>query len=433
MKHKTEEAALVGRKITAVFLLLAVSLFPLFFGFRGYQGIMEAKFAAFCVLFGGYALAMPLSGVRLSPTGLWKTSSRVQRLVFLYMLLTWVSALLSPHFPRTLIGVSRYEGAVTISLYCLCFLFVSVYGRAGGRLLAVFAAAVTLFCLLSLAQLFGFNPFWLYPAGTNYHDAFVRYAGAFIGTIGNTDLASAFLCVAVPVCWISLLRLRDRRRFLLLIPLLLSLAILIGIRVSAGILGVFVGGLLSLPVVLPAKNRTRLLIFGCVVCLLLLITAALYLFDIGGGTLHEAHALLRGGADESFGSNRLHIWRAVWEKISERPLFGFGPDTMMEAGLEPFRRYDEALGETIVAHIDTAHNEYLNILFHQGLFALLSYLAALLLLAVRWVKRSPASDACAVLGGAALCYGIQAFFGIGMCLTAPFFWLSISLLDNAAR
>ena len=41
---------------------------------------------------------------------------------------------------------------------------------------------------------------------------------------------------------------------------------------------------------------------------------------------------------------------------------------MLYGGLEAFTRYDEALGGTIIGRIDVAHNEYLNILYHQGNF-----------------------------------------------------------------
>ena len=144
--------------------------------------------------------------------------------------------------------------------------------------------------------------------------------------------------------------------------------------------------------------------------------------------LHEAHCLLRGQADPGFGSGRLHIWGEVLERIPKRLWLGAGPDTMLYGGLKPFQRYDSQMGRTIVAQIDAAHNEYLNILYHQGIFALGAYLSLLILLARRWIAQAPTSAGAAILGAGCLGYCIQAFFGISMCTAALFFWTALALL-----
>ncbi len=100
------------------------------------------------------------------------------------------------------------------------------------------------------------------------------------------------------------------------------------------------------------------------------------------------------------------------------------------AGIPPFSRYDPALGKTVKAAIDAAHNEYLNILFHQGLPALLVYLAALTAVAVRFLRQARCSTAAAVLGAGVLCYLIEAQFGISQPITSPFFWLCLGLLTR---
>jgi len=106
---------------------------------------------------------------------------------------------------------------------------------------------------------------------------------------------------------------------------------------------------------------------------------------------------------------------------------------MSHAQLEAFTRYDPDKGVELVAEIDTAHNEYLNILFHQGIFALLAYLAALGIAAAKWIKHGNTAPAAAACGASVLCYCIQAFFGISMFLTAPFYWITLGLLDGALR
>lgn len=393
----------------------------------------------FCALCGGYVLTMAIFGGELaligrtklqSPLKLWKRSRWTHRFVLAYLLFTWISALSSPRWPETAAGASRYEGALTITIYGLCFLLVSVYACVTVRTLAVFCASVSLFDLLCVLQLAGLNPFQLYPAGYGYADAYTAYPDAYLGTIGNVDLVAAFLCTAIPILWIGLARLRGRARALLLLPLSLSILVLWRISVLAGLVGVLGGGALSLPIVLPLSPGGRKIVSGALVCGALLCTALVYFTDPGSGLLHEAHSVLHGQWDVTFGSGRVYIWKEILEKVPSQLWFGAGPDTMIHAGIEPFTRYDEGLGLTIVSQIDTAHNEYLNILFHQGVFALAAYVLALGSAAWGWVKNSGKDPACAMLGGGVLCYCIQAFFGFSICITAPFFWLALGLLEN---
>lgn len=435
---REKSARRLFESVSAVYLILMVTAFLLWPGAAGYISISSAKFTLFLILCGGYAGLMILlhieetliGGMELpSPGKLWKGSSWTQRLVLLYLLLTWISALLSPHWPDTVLGVSRNEGALTITLYCLCFLFLSVYARVRPWMLSVLAAALLLFDVLCLVQMMGGNPFGLYPEGMNYFDANVRYSGAYLGTIGNVDHVASFLCVAVPLLWTALLRVKGRQRILWAVTLAVTLVVLLRMWVLAALVGVVLGGTLALPVALPASDHCRRWVAAAAAAVLLLCLAGVYLFDFGSGMLHELHELLRGRGQDSFGSGRLYIWRSVLKLVPERLWLGYGPDTMLLAGIEPFTRVDEALGTVIRARIDTAHNEYLNILFHQGLPALLAYVGALIAAAVKWIRRR--NDTVAACAGAAvLCYCVQALFGISVCITAPYFWLALALLDS---
>jgi O-antigen ligase len=90
-------------------------------------------------------------------------------------------------------------------------------------------------------------------------------------------------------------------------------------------------------------------------------------------------------------------------------------------------------GVDIPLIIDAAHNEYLNILYHQGIFALLSYIISLVTSLVQWIRVGHKNIASAICGGAVVCYGVQAFFGFSMCQTAALFWLAWAVLNNCSR
>ena len=154
-----------------------------------------------------------------------------------------------------------------------------------------------------------------------------------------------------------------------------------------------------------------------------------YLYDrFPDGFLRQAHEILHGNLDDDFGSGRIYIWRQVWELVKEAPLLGGGPDTLGLRELVPFSRFSEELGMEIVGTIDVAHNEYLNILVNQGLLSLLPYLAALILTFIKW-WRDAENNAVAICGCAMLFYSIQAFFGISMCVTAPYLWVAIAIIN----
>ena len=415
------------KAITQAYIILLMSVFLFFTGTNGYMDITLSKFRAFYILSCTYAVSMAAAGFAVaktrqsfSPAALLKKLSWPQRTALLYLTITWISAAASPYWPETVLGASRYEGAFSISLYVLCFLLVAAYGEA-----------VTLESLLCIVQLTGYNPFGLYPAGYSYFDAGKSYSGEYLGTVGNTDLLAAFYCLAVPILTYSMAYINGAKRLMLLVPLALSAYVLIRMSVMAGLGGIGAGLLLALPMTFK-KKRARLIYAGVLTVLLLAALLTIYAVDLPG-MLHEVHNILHGDLDSSFGSGRIHIWKETAAKAVTRPLLGFGPDTMINGGLAPFRRYNAELGITLVARIDTAHNEYLNIWYHQGILALGAYIWLLVLLARRWTASAPVDGTTLALGAGIIGYCAQAFFGLSMCITAPFFWTALGLLARRSE
>ena len=339
-----------------------------------------------------------------------------------------LSTFLSPFFPDTIIGNHRFEGLVTISIYVLIFLLVSFYGEPKPWLLDVFAVSMLLFCLLCFVQFLGFNPFTLYPEGLNYYDGNDAYRYEFLGTIGNVGLVAAILAVAALAFSVAAVRGKGKRRYLYLITFLAVLAVTVYSKVAAAYVAVFGGLLFLVPLAMVRERKKKILILLLIFALLLAGFLFLLFVDVGSGTLHEFHMLLHGDWDDKYGTGRIFIWRNVLELVPERLFLGGGPDTLGERMTAEFQRYDEEKGMLFRATIDTAHNEYLNILVNEGLLALIPYLVALLLSFVAFVKENPKNTAAAVCGAGVLGYSIQAFFGLRMCITAPFFWIAWALL-----
>ena len=413
-----------GETVCRWFCCAAASVFLLGFGPAGYRQITGAKLILFYAVWGSFLAALGFCAL----TGrlrLLRRPGPAQVLVLLYWLASLVSALASPWRREALLGGPRDEGLLTITLYAAAFLALSCFSVPGKRMLQVFAAAVTLNCLVALLQFMGLDPLGLYPEGLGWADRHIGYNGAFIGLTGNADFAAAILSLAFPLCWTAALRLK---RPLYLIPALLSLLVLILGETKGGLLGAVCGSVLALPVVLPLGKTGRKRLRLGILCAAALGLALLWLLPLPG-TLGEAHALLRGKAEGSFGSGRIYIWRNTLPLLRERLLTGGGPDTFSHRMTAVFTRIDEN-GKTIRRTIDCAHNEYLNILVNQGLPALLFYLAALLCSFVRWFRRRGGAAA-ALAGAALLCYALQAFFGISTPTCTGFFWIVWGLLEAA--
>lgn len=145
---------------TDVYLTLLFSLFLLVSA--PYTMIAEVKFASFLALSTAYLILIAILSIKERsfpvpiPLALFTAG---------YFALTLISALLSPYEYDFIIGESRYEGLLTQLIYCLSFLSVSAFGRLRERQIWLFAAAMTLFCALSVTQFLGLDLLGFYPKG----------------------------------------------------------------------------------------------------------------------------------------------------------------------------------------------------------------------------------------------------------------------------
>lgn len=445
-----------------VFLLAA----PFFAPGGGYRVIAEFKAAVYAGL---TLLFLLLSLPGMPPLRrLFRGPARLLGWGMLFFCL--LSALCSPWKETAFLGGSRREGFLHLALYLLSFLLVScreVRDRRG--LTAVFACAVMLldgFCLL---QLTGRNPLGLYPPDMSWADANLRYQGAYLGTPGNAAFTGAVLSPAAALFFLLLLRDGRRERLLLLAPLLLSARVLGAMGVTAPILALLCLLVLS-PVplcrrwgqlcrwaflasltaavllweLLPAAGRLGLLLAAwaalaarrvlppeketripaCVLPVMLCLGAAAGAYFYRGwyGPLREAGELLRGELSDEMGSGRVYIWRQVIAALPGRLWLGTGPDTLSLRGLAPYSYFSPETGKTVTLSIDAAHNEVLHTLACCGLPAAVCHLGLFLCAALRFLRGR--GESCA---GAALCYGVQALFGISMCASAPVFWIFLAL------
>ncbi len=414
--------------VSAVFILLMLTVQLFIFGPKGYRNITIIKYVSFLSLCAAYILTMLI----LKATNRLKAQMHISTseiLVFAFMIFSIVSAICSEFFPDTIIGANRREGALTLSIYCLIFLMLRRYSWSGKWIVYSLGTAIFIYSLICVLQLFEINIFGLFPDGFSYYDAGVKYSGEFIGTLGNAGLSAALLCLALPILLIYIVRSADKARFVLIIPFILAAAVLHISRIAASLLGFYAGIFFSLPFIFSRDKKQCVLWITVELLLLAGGLAAVYSINFDSGILYELNSILHGNFKDSFGSSRIFIWRNTLPLIMEKPLLGGGADTLAQRIGVIFETVKDD-GTVKRAVIDAAHNEYLNIAVCQGIPAMIIYLFAIISTFVKLLRRGRKDPVSIAIGTGLLAYLIQAFFGISMFIAAPYFWIFWAMLER---
>lgn len=170
---------------------LYLTAFVLFVPTTGYSNIVFPKH---CLFLGLTALLLAgcLPRIRGRRLRRWPLA-----LAGALLLLFFLSAAASPYPQTAWLGNRRREGLVTLGLYVGIFVTFCLWGELGKWHIRGTAIASALIFVLVLIQFLGYNPLGLYPQGLCFHDRSLRYSGEYLGTIGNADLLSAYLTMAV--------------------------------------------------------------------------------------------------------------------------------------------------------------------------------------------------------------------------------------------
>lgn len=241
--------------ITDIYISTMLLLFPLFTGFSGYGNITFSKYLFFVILTAVWLLALiAASFIRALPC---PTLGIGQYMALGFGAVCLLSFLLSPYRGESLIGSGRYEGLLTQLLYVCVFLGVSLFGRLREHHIRALGISVLGCSVVGIIQLFNVDIFRLFMGSYSHYDAGYKYSGAFLGTMGNTNILSAYYCLALPVLF-ALPVLSERKiAFAALIPLCPALFVLIRAGVSGGFLALGLCALVALPLLLSDAGRLR--------------------------------------------------------------------------------------------------------------------------------------------------------------------------------
>lgn len=478
------------RLVSSIYIYLMLSIFLLIMPPRFYVGITLTKYLFFAIATGSYVVIAVIvrfifffEGYNFQSS--WKRTTPSQLVFMGFIIVMLLSCLLSPYRDQTFFGAGRYEGMLTGLLYLAAFYFLSRYGKLGRWHLITFAVTMMVVCILGIVQYYGSLIF--YPSGSDYLStsflttignvnmvsgvlclAFPMFAIAVVRGESNfrwfyliplflttylqccMNVRSGvvgFLVVLVLMLPVMFRSLTNLKRATVVWTVLAAAALLQalqnmneqGAKEIAPTFGVFLflfvfcltlsGVVWTIGKYFRVRKKRRAAAIAMGVILLL--GLGVFAFNPTGqknGLVYESSEVLQGNENDTFGSNRIFLWKRTLPLIFERPLLGSGADTFRWVFMA---EYGDEVHSTINSYIyfDNAHNEYLQMGINYGIIGLLVYLIAVgCALFANWKKYDdPMLD---MASYSVMCYLVQGFFSFSVPLVAPLFWMMLGICDS---
>ena len=272
--------ACFSERVTDIYIFAMLFAFPLFTGFMGYAEVTLSKYIFF-VSASTLWLAMLFAAAIKDRIRLKLKKINISWVfILLFAVFCCASALLSSFGSSVLLGEGRFDGLVTTLLCAGIFFGVSRFGHVKISYVYAAALAVSLSCIVALLQILGYNPLHLFPGSYNYYDAGREFSSTFLGTIGNADLFSAYICLVLPLICAYYIT-AAKRPFLLLPSALLCALCLLKSGVSGGILALTATALLAAPFVITnGEKLRRALEVACVILISAFLTFSIKTVEV---------------------------------------------------------------------------------------------------------------------------------------------------------
>ena len=255
-EHNKKRVDNILTKITDIYILIIIVLFPLMVDRTGFFKILECKYRCFVTISSIYILLETIIYIYqlIKKKEKIKKLTLIQKLSILFLICNIISYLLSPYLKNynLIIGVGRGEGLLTSVLYIITFLYISYFGNFKKKYILYFSISSILINLIAILQFIGFNPLNMYQDGIGTHNV------SFMATIGNIDFISALYTMLLSISLTSYILL-DNNKYenrIHLLSLFMGSFIIGIIDVSSGKLAFITTSVIILPLLL--KNNIRL-------------------------------------------------------------------------------------------------------------------------------------------------------------------------------
>ncbi len=127
---------------------------------------------------------------------------------------------------------------------------------------------------------------------------------------------------------------------------------------------------------------------------------------------------------------RINFWRASFDAIKQKPLFGYGLDNQGEVLIKYYQK-DWGIFNNVNSYPNRAHNLFLDILLTRGIFGLIIYLALLYLFFVailKNIKENRKRELNLAILAAIICYFVSLQFSFSFIVSEIYFWLYFAIV-----
>lgn len=323
----------------------------------------------------------------------------------------------------------RYEGLYSILYYLTILLLSSFVSKKYKKVLVYCILACGVFhafyAIFQLYELFGVR---IYKHTYSHFDETLnRVVGNTriwaLGCTTNPNVFGAYMLICISYAigfFIDNKKVIKKIIFGLLIALFMF-----GIMISncmSAVVGLAFVGIFVLVYSIKSKLFKELIIIFAIIAsmvgLAIVLDKTKLVRDVKR-TADQSVELVKGNVDDSYGTNRIFIWKETLKVVPKYLLHGAGIDNFYYA-------FDG--GPIIYRNMafDKAHNEYLQTLVTQGIFTAISYIALygyVVFYGIRnSIKKKEVYLVLPVIG-----YVVQAFFSISVIELAPIFYMALGL------
>lgn len=269
-----------------------------------------------------------------------------------FIVLTFISAILAPDFIQAIVGNSyRYTGFSTY-FFCAVIFIIAINYKDPVRILKYMVVSAAVVSIIAIFQYMGMDIL--------YYEEFKGFENRAFSTMGNANWLGTYTAFILPGSLV-LFMLYQNKLWLLLSALIYA-ALLSNATRGAWIAFAVTMVIYSIYYYRDTKKRKMLLsviLILFVVTLLFLPFNDWLLYRFSYSIPEQLSSAVQ--LEDSAGTGRLFIWKNMFQVFRENWLFGVGPDHL------EVTRIDNSV-------VRVAHNIYLEIAVSMGIFALLSYL-----------------------------------------------------------
>lgn len=397
-------------KINYILMILTIILLPILkmtSYLLEYNKIIEKSFEFNHVYFLWIMLPLLLVIYVIHLFKNYKKINYIDIIVYIIMILMLLTTIFSSNKDLSIYGnITRNEGLLTQLTYYLLFLNSRLITKEKYKenIIKVFIGTSIFIMLYSVLQVYTDIPF-IGP--------FINKKMYAPSLCGNPNFYGSYMVMS-SLLTSSLFLMTNKYKYLFY-----TFLFFIGLFISNST-GPFLAVIISLLFVLIFKFKAIKKINYILVIILLIISYFLVSFSFKQATNNKVDLSIKEDLthelNESFGTNRIKIWKDTLSVSKDYLVFGCGLDNLKE--VYPDKSYP----------VDKAHNIYLHILITNGLPALIMFL---ILIGIHFIKGLKLKDKLHIsIFILFIGYLIQGFANISVIDVSPIFFIFFGLLSN---